>query len=136
MILVDTSIWVDHLRTGSRTLARLLQGGAVLAHPWVTGELALGNLSRRSEVIALLQGLSQATVASDNEVLSLIDQEGLSGAGIGYVDAQLIAATRLTPDASLWTAERRLALAAARLGVGFEPDRPKPTTTHPGLGSE
>jgi len=122
VILVDTSVWVDHLRSGNAALGRLLESGAVLGHPWVTGELCLGNLGRRSEVIGLLRGLPQAIAASDEEVLGFIDRESLSGAGIGYVDAQLIAATRLTPDARLWTGERRLAAVATRVGVGFEPD--------------
>ena len=129
MILVDTGIWVDHLRAGNPVLAHLLERGAVLTHPWVIGELALGNLSSRSQVLRLLQGLPKVVVASDEEVLTLVDNEGLAGAaGIGYVDAQLVAATRLTPDARLWTAERRLAGVAARLGVGFEPERERPST--------
>jgi len=72
MILADTSVWIDHLRYGDTLLARLLNNGAVLAHPWVTGELALGNLSQRADLIGLLRGLPQATVASDDEILTLI----------------------------------------------------------------
>lgn len=121
MILVDTSVWIDHLRSGDATLARLLDNSAVLAHPWVTGELALGSLSRRDEVIGLLRGLPQATLAGDDEVLGLIGQEALYGAGIGYVDAQLVAATRLTRDAALWTRDKALSAVAARLGLGFQP---------------
>lgn len=121
MILVDTSVWIDHLRSGDSTLASLLDNSAVLAHPWVTGELALGNLSRRDEVLGLIQGLPQAMLATDSEVLSLIEQEALYGAGIGYVDAQLIAATRLTPDTALWTRDKRLSAVTARLGLSFQP---------------
>lgn len=121
MILVDTSVWIDHLRSGDATLARLLDNSAVLAHPWVIGELALGNLSRRDEVIGLIRGLPQATLATDDEVLGLIGQEALYGAGIGYVDAALLAATRLTRDAALWTRDKRLSSVAARLGLGFQP---------------
>jgi predicted nucleic acid-binding protein len=127
VILVDTSVWIDHLRRGDTTLAGLLDHSAVLAHPWVTGELALGNLSSRGEVIGLIQGLPQAVLATDDEVMSLIDQESLYGAGIGYVDAQLIAATRLTPDAALWTRDKRLSEVTARLGLGFQP-APHPET--------
>ena len=83
MILVDTSIWIDHLRSGNVTLARLLGNSAVLTHPWDTGELALGNLSRRDEVIGLLHGLLQATLAGGDEVLRIIEQEVLYVAGIG-----------------------------------------------------
>lgn len=97
MILVDTSIWIDHLRSGNAKLAQLLDNSAVLSHPWITGELALGNLSHRDRIIELLHGLPQATLASEDEVLGLIEREALYGAGIGYVDAHLLAATRLTP---------------------------------------
>jgi predicted nucleic acid-binding protein len=121
VILVDTSVWIDHLRSGNARLARLLESGVVLAHPWVTGELALGNLSRREEVIELMHGLPQATLAASDEVLGLIKQEALFGAGIGYVDAHLLAATRLTPDATLWTADKRLSAMAVRLGVAYQP---------------
>lgn len=120
MILVDTSIWIDHLHSGNPTLARLLDASAVLAHPWVTGEVALSNLSHRDEVIGLLHGLPRATVADNDEVLRLIEQETLYGAGIGYVDAQLLAATWLTPDATLWTRDKRLATVATRLGSSFQ----------------
>ena len=124
MILVDTSIWIDHLRSGNAALVRLLDNSAVLAHPWVTGELALGNLSHRDEVISLLRGLPQAALADNDEVLRLIDQEGLYGAGIGYVDAQLLAATRLTPDTRLWTGDKRLSTVTARLGLDHSESRP------------
>lgn len=129
MILVDTSIWIDHFRSGNAALAHLLDNSAVFAHPWVTGELALGNLSHREEVIGLLHGLPQATVAENDEVLRLIEQTVLYGAGIGYVDAQLLAATRLTPDTTLWTRDKRLSTVTARLGLSFQPT-PHPTP-HP-----
>jgi predicted nucleic acid-binding protein len=121
VILVDTSIWVDHLRAGSRELVRHLDARRVLIHSWVIGELALGNLRRRTQVLALLGGLPHTVVASHEEVMALIDGASLDGSGIGYVDAQLLAATRLTPDASLWTGERRLAAAASRLQIAHSP---------------
>lgn len=117
MILVDTSVWIDHLRTGEPELAALLHDGQVLAHPWVTGELALGHLTRRADVLGLLQHLPQATTATDPEVLALIDRHRLSGLGVGYVDTQLLAATLLTTAARLWTRDRRLSAIADRLGV-------------------
>lgn len=117
MILVDTSIWIDHLRTGDLKLARLLQDGRVLAHPCVTGELALGQLSHRSEILGLLQNLPQATAATDAEVLTLVESRQLFGLGIGYVDAHLLAATLLTAGAGLWTRDKRLAAVATRLGL-------------------
>ena len=118
MILVDTSVWIDHLRAGDAKLASLLQLGQVLGHPWVTGELALGHLSRRSEILGLLGNLPQATCATDTEVLTLIDNRQLFGLGVGYVDAHLLAATLLTAGARLWTRDRRLAKVAAQNGLG------------------
>jgi predicted nucleic acid-binding protein len=115
VILVDTSVWVDHLRAGEPALVHLLDHGLVLAHPWVTGELALGHLSQRQDILGLLTGLPSAEIATDAEVLGLIEAEQLYGLGIGYVDAQLLAATRLTADARLWTADKRLAVVARRL---------------------
>lgn len=122
MILVDTAVWVDHLRTGHSTLVRLLEGELVLGHPWVMGELALGHLSQRHEVISLFRSLPQATVATNEEVMVFIDRYQLHGLGIGYVDAQLLAATKLTADAALWTADQRLAEVASRLGCAIDPE--------------
>lgn len=121
MILVDTSVWINHLRARHSTLGRLLERGLVLAHPWVIGELALGRLSQRREVVGLLTSLPQATVATTDEVLTLVERHQLYGLGIGYVDAQLLAATRLTPDAELWTNDKGLAAAASRLGCATDP---------------
>ena len=115
MILVDTSVWVDHLRAGEPVLVHLLDHGLVLVHPWVTGELALGHLSQRQDILGLLVGLPSAEIATDAEVLGFIEAEQLYGLGIGYVDAQLLAATRLTADTRLWTADKRLAVVARRL---------------------
>jgi predicted nucleic acid-binding protein len=117
VILVDTSVWVDHLRSANTILSALLEGGEVIAHPFVIGELALGNLQRRDELLQALRRLPQAISASHAEVLLLIDREALFGRGIGYVDAHLVAAARLTVGSSLWTHDRRLHAVAAQLGV-------------------
>lgn len=119
MILADTTVWIDHFRDGDPLLARLLERGEVLAHPWVTGELALGRLHDRAETLRLLGHLPQATVATTAELLGFIEHHELFGGGIGYVDAQLIAATRLTGDVQLWTRDRRLREAAERLGAAY-----------------
>lgn len=121
MILADTSVWIDHLRGTDTVLAGLLEQNTVLAHPWVTGEVALGNLRNRGEVIDSLQNLPQATVASDAEVLRLVETERLYGLGIGYVDAQLLASTRLTRGTRLWSNDKRLAQAATTLELVFTP---------------
>jgi hypothetical protein len=117
MILVDTSIWVEHLRAANEMLSASLNSGEVLGHPFVTGELALGNLRRRDPFLTDLQDLPQAIVASDEDVLHLVDREALSGRGIGYVDAHLLAAARLTVGSKLWTRDRRLQAVAAQLGL-------------------
>ncbi len=116
MTLVDTSIWVEHLCRGLPRLATLLQDGEVLIHPWVIGELACGNLRNRSQVLELLQGLPAATVASDAEVLLLIERDRLMGRGIGYVDAHLLASARLS-RCRLWTQDRRLVAVAQERGI-------------------
>ena len=117
MILADTSVWVDHFRSGNRKLTALLDAASVLIHPAVIGEIALGHLPRRQFVLAALRNLPRADAATDQEVLRFIDDQSLFGHGIGYVDAQLLAATRLTAGATLWTLNARLKAAAGQLGV-------------------
>lgn len=117
MILVDTSIWFGHLRAGEPVLATLLTDGQVLGHPWVTGEIALGHLSHRREILGLLTNLPQAEVATADEVMTLIETRPLFGLGLGYVDAHLLGATLLTAGAQLWTRDKRLAAAASNLEV-------------------
>lgn len=118
MILVDTSVWVDHLRTGEPQLATLLERGRVLMHPAVIGEIALGSLRQRDLVLRMLAQLPQAITAGDAEVLRWIDAARLWGRGIGFLDAHLLAATRLTPGARLWTRDRRLREVAVALELG------------------
>lgn len=120
MILVDTSVWVDHLRRGDADLAALLDRAAVLVHPFVIGEIACGSLADRETVLELLQDLPMATVADAQEVLVLIDRHRLHGKGIGYVDVHLLAAVALSQGARLWTRDRRLREAARALGCAHE----------------
>ena len=117
MILVDTSIWIDHLRQRDERLSKLLNQGLVLAHPFVIGELALGSLQNRAVILGALQDLPQAPVATEGEVLSFIEQNALYGIGIGYIDAHLLAAVRLSPGATLWTRDKRLLAAGTGLGL-------------------
>ncbi|MBB1076852.1 type II toxin-antitoxin system VapC family toxin [Rhodoferax sp. 4810] len=119
MILVDTSIWIDHWRNGDERLSRLLEAGQVLVHPFVVGELGLGNLRHRQQVLTALQDLPQATTATDAEVMGFIDHAALAGSGIGYIDAHLLAAVRLTPGTQLWTRDKRLLAASIRLGLAY-----------------
>ncbi|MGH7443526.1 MAG: type II toxin-antitoxin system VapC family toxin [Longimicrobiales bacterium] len=123
MILADTSVWTEHLRRGESRLAELLEEGDVCVHPMVLGELACGLMPNRGEVLELLRRLPRAQVATDDEALHLIDERRLMGRGIGWVDVHLIAATLLMSDARLWTKDARLAQAAARLFLNYEPNR-------------
>jgi len=117
MVLVDTSVWIDHLRVGETSLASLLNNSQVLVHPFVTGELACGNLADRSNLLKLLRNLPQASVATLEEVLFFIEHNGLMGRGIGFIDAHLLAATALGGRARLWTRDKRLARIAEGLNL-------------------
>lgn len=123
MILVDTSVWVDHLRASDKALAVLLDSGAVLAHPLVIGELALGHLRQRETVLNALSDLPHASVATDEEVLHFIERHKLFGRGVGYIDAHLLAAAQLTAGAKLWTKDKRLLGVAVELGLAMAPAR-------------
>jgi len=116
MILVDTSIWIEHLRRGDERLARILEQGQVLSHPYVIGELALGSLRNR-EILGALQDLPQTSVATDSEVLRFVEQNALYGVGIGYIDLHLLAAARLSPGTTLWTGDKKLLAAGKTLGL-------------------
>lgn len=108
MILVDTSVWVDHFRRGEEALHSLLLRNEVLCHPFVTGELALGQLVNRAIILASLESLPQASMASDAEVRRFIEANRLHGSGIGYVDAHLVASARLANARGVWTRDKRL----------------------------
>jgi predicted nucleic acid-binding protein len=123
VILVDTSVWVDHFRRRDANLSALLNTGGVLAHPFVIGELALGHLRQRDSIVEALEDLPQANQASHQEVLEFIRQNGLAGTGIGYVDAHLLASVRLTAGASLWTHDRRLRAAAVEMRLATDVPR-------------
>ena len=116
MTLVDTSIWVDHLRRGNATLQQRLVDGTVLAHPFIVGELACGHLRARDEVLGLLRALPAARVVEHDEMLDFIKRYALAGRGIGWIDAHLLASARLA-HAELWTLDHALADAAERVGV-------------------
>jgi len=116
LILIDTSAWVGHLRGGNERLRTLLHDGLVLVHPFVLGELALGRLKRRAEVLGLLEELPKAKAANHEEVLEFVERHALAGSGIGWVDAHLLVSAALS-GASLWTLDRRLAVAVRRLAL-------------------
>jgi predicted nucleic acid-binding protein len=119
MILVDTSVWIHHLREGSPSLAEALENTRVLMHPFILGELACGNLKNREEVLQLLSELPKAPTATDPEALSFIGERTLMGRGIGYIDVHLLASVILAGNARLWTRDKRLAAVAVELGVAY-----------------
>ena len=121
MILVDTSVWVDHLRRGDAQLIELLNSSAVLMHAFVIGEIACGSLAERKAVLALLQDLPSAPIADPDEILNFVERRRLFGKGIGYVDVHLLASAALSGGALLWTRDKRLHTAADGLGVAFQP---------------
>jgi len=114
MVLVDTSVWVAHLRHGDVGLDLLLTEGRVLCHPFIVGELACGNLRRRSEIISYLQALPQSIPVKHEEVLQLIENYRLMGKGLGYVDIHLLASAILT-RATFWTLDKKLNKIAGEL---------------------
>ena len=120
MILVDSSVWVDHLRTGEPSLVALLNSSQVLMHPFVVGELACGNLKNRKVVLSLLQDLPSVPVATDEEVWFFIERHSLMGRGIGYVDAHLLAAVVLAGAEQLWTRDKRLGAVAGSMKLAFQ----------------
>lgn len=119
MILVDTSVWIDHLRNGNSDLAALLDQNNVVMHPMIVGELACGNLKNRTELLCLWQSLASIPTASHEEALYFIDQHELMGKGIGYIDVHLLAAVILKAGTTLWTLDKRLAQIAGKLGCAW-----------------
>ena len=120
MLLVDTSVWVRHLREGDPALEKLLNNGEVMCHPYIVGELACGNLKNRNEVLLLLQLLPPATLAHHEEVLQFIEENQLMGKGLGYIDVHLSASAVLT-GVQMWTYDRRLNEMNEALGIRYRP---------------
>jgi predicted nucleic acid-binding protein len=116
MVLVDTSVWVSHLREGEALLERLLHAGEVICHPFIVGELACGNLKNRSEILTLLRSLPMAIVADHEELLYFIESHRLMEKGVSYVDVHLLASAVLT-GVSLWTFDQPLKKVAQKLGI-------------------
>ena len=123
MILVDTSVWIEHLRTGNEALAHLLNNNQALIHPFVIGEIACGNLADRGEVLSRLMDLPILSKATESEALYFIEQNQLMGLGIGYIDVHLLAATALAPPARLWTRDKRLKVVADTLKLSCQPEK-------------
>lgn len=116
MVLADTSVWIEHFRRGEPVLAERLSDGLVLMHPFVCGELACGNLKSHAAILSDLQALPLSTVATHAEVMQLVEDRGLWGRGLGWIDAHLVASALLS-NCRLWTLDVRLAKAARELGL-------------------
>lgn len=118
MVLVDTSVWVVHLRNGNIGFETLLNEGHVVCHPFIVGELACGNLKNRVEILSLLQALPMATHVEHEEVMKFIEDHTLMGKGLGYIDIHLIASAILT-EIPVWTVDKKLNEISSKLGIGY-----------------
>jgi len=119
MILVDTSVWIDHLRRREPALEKQLETGSVFIHPVVIGELACGNLNQRKTILGLLKDLPAAEAATDEETLLYVEKQSLMGRGIGYIDVHLLASATLS-FAWLWTRDKRLHTVAESIGIAWQ----------------
>ena len=120
MILADTSVWIDHLSRKDDAFALLLNDSQIMTHPFVIGEIALGNLNNRTEILSKIQKLPMMPATSDSEILFFITQRQLAGRGVGYIDVHLLAATTMTPPARLWTRDKKLLAVATSLGLAYK----------------
>ena len=118
MVLVDTSVWVSHLRHGNEDLQKLLHGGEVVCHPFIVGELACGNLKNRNEILTYLQSLPMTILTEDEEALRFIEDHQLMGKGLGYIDVHLIASAVLT-NVLLWTLDKTLDKFTEKIGIKY-----------------
>ncbi len=119
MVLVDTSVWVLHLREGNAKLEKLLNKGQVMCHQFIIGEIACGNVKNRTEILTLLQRLPPAIQAKHEEVMAFIEANGLMGRGLGYIDMHLSASAILT-GIPLWTFDKKLDETNKKLGISFK----------------
>ena len=120
MVLVDTSVWVRHLRADDPVLKHLLNHGQVVCHPYIIGELACSTIKNRREILSLMQALPQATLAQHEEVLRFIELNHLMGKGLGYIDVHLCASALLT-RVLMWSYDKRLSEANEMLGIKYDP---------------
>ncbi len=118
MVLVDTSVWVSHLRDGNAELVRLLNDGDVVCHPFIVGELACGNLKNRSEILSLFQALPMTIQAEHGEVMQFIENYRLMGKGLGYIDMHLLASALMT-EVLIWTLDKKLEEVSIKLRLAL-----------------
>jgi len=121
MILVDTSVWIEHIHTRLPGLGLAMDDGMVLAHPFVVGELACGNIKSRRKVLDLLAELPPAPIANHEEAIALIERRSLMGKGLSYADVHLLASAAIGDDVQLWTNDKKLLAAADTMGLAYRP---------------
>ena len=121
MVLVDTSVWISHLRDSNSYLEELLNEGIVLCHPFIMGELACGNIINRNEILSLLKSLPMANIAAHDEVLKFIEDRKLARKGLGYLDVHLLASSILS-DSVIWSLDKKLSEIAMGLNILFNPN--------------
>ena len=121
MILADTSVWIDHLRRPGPQMAMLLVDGTIIQHPYIVGELAVGNLPDRARNVGRLRAMQQIPVSTDEEFHVFLERQGLAGTGLGFVDIHLLAAVARQSGVCLWTRDKRLLDHAQRLDLAFIP---------------
>lgn len=119
MVLVDTSVWIDHFRAGEAGLVNLLNDSQVTVHPYIIGELACGGLKNRTEILSLLQSLPAIIVAEHSEAMQFIENHELMSRGIGYIDVHLLASAMLT-GIPIWTLDKKLSATAVLLGLNYK----------------
>jgi predicted nucleic acid-binding protein len=118
MVLVDTSLWIDHLQKGNVHLENLLLNMEVACHPFIIGELACGNLKNRSEILSLLHSLPMAPSVENDEILHFIERNKLMGSGLGLIDVHLLASARLA-HIQLWTSDKKLLNTSVSLNMAY-----------------
>jgi len=118
MVLVDTSVWIEHLRRGSDQLSDLLLNNQVYCHGFIIGELACGHLKNRDRILNLLNSLQKAAIAEDMEVMQLIEEHRLYGRGLGWIDAHLLSSALLS-GVQLWTMDKHLIKVTGQLGIHY-----------------
>ena len=120
MVLADTSIWADHFRSPNPLMTDYMAGDRLLMHPFVVGELVMGHLPNRFAIVRSLREMDQVIRATDDEVLAVVEREKIQGLGVGWIDAHLLVSVLITPEAMLWTRDRRLNALAQRFGCAAQ----------------
>lgn len=121
MILIDASVWIDHIRAPDAKLALAIASGLILQHPFITAEVSLGSIKNRTRLVGMLNSLNQATPVSTRRLLEFAEEAAIHGTGIGMVDAHLLASASALDDARLWTRDKRLLRQAERLNLAYAP---------------